>query len=57
MDLARQDIKRVGGREGGRERKLNESNGEYFRAVATPNREKPKEEDFKTFVLIVRDIL
>ena len=47
-----------GWREGGRETKLNESNGEYFRAVATPNREKPKEEeDFKTFVLIVRDIL
>ena len=31
--------------EQGRETKLTESYGEDFRAVATPNREKPKEED------------
>ena len=42
MDLAREDIKRL---ELGRETKSIGSNGEYFRAVATANREKPKEEE------------
>ena len=42
MDLAREDWK---GLELRRETKLIGSNGEDFRAVATPNREKLKEEE------------
>ena len=40
MDLAREDMERVGVKE----TKSIGRNGKYFRAVATPNREKPKEE-------------
>ena len=38
MDLVREDMGRVGAREG---------DGDYCRAVATPSREKPKEEDLR----------
>ena len=42
MDLVREDLKRLELR---CETKLVGSNGEYFRAVATPNMAKPKEEE------------
>ena len=42
MNLAREDMERVGAREGD---EVDRSNGEYFRVVATSNREKPKEEE------------
>ena len=42
MDLARENMERVGAKE---ETKSIGTNEKYFRAVATPNREKPKEED------------
>ena len=42
MDLTREDLKRLKLR---RETKSIESNGKYFRAVATQNKEKPKEEE------------
>ena len=35
-----------------RETKSIGSNGKYFRAVATPNREKPKEEEEDFFTLV-----
>ena len=41
--LVREDMEMVRARE--REMKLTESYGEDFRAVATPNKEKPKEEE------------
>ena len=52
MDLAREDMERVELR---REAKSIGSNGKYFRAVATPNREKPKEEVY--FILIIEQLL
>ena len=42
VDLATEDRERL---ERGRETKSIMSSGEYFRAVATPNREKPKEKE------------
>ena len=42
MDLAREDMGRVGAKEGD---EIDGSNGKYFRAVATPNREKPTEKE------------
>ena len=43
MNLVREDMEMVGARE--RETKFTESYVEDFRAVAIPNREKPKEEE------------
>ena len=43
MDLVREDMEMVGARE--KETKLTESYVEDFRAMAFPNREKPKEEE------------
>ena len=45
MDWAREDFKSVVAKA---ETQSIGSNGEYFRAVATPNREKPKEEGIQT---------
>ena len=42
MDLAREDMERVGAKEGD---KVDRESGKYFRAVMTPNREKPNEEE------------
>ena len=42
MNLAREDMERVGAR---KETKSTGRSGKYFRAVATPNRKKPKEEE------------
>ena len=50
MDLAGEDLKRLELR---CETKLVGLNGEYFRAVATPNRAKPKEEDCRSLKLLL----
>ena len=42
MDLVREDMERVGGWEGD---EVDRVNGDYCHAVATPSREKPKEEE------------
>ena len=41
----------------GRKTKSIESNEEYFRAVATPNREKPKGKDIWRVLLVFKSVL
>ena len=41
MDLAKEYMERFGAKEGG---EAGRTYGKYFRAVAIPNKEKPKEE-------------
>ena len=48
MDWMREDFERVGAKE---ERNSIGSNEKYFRAVATPNREKPKEEELAVSIV------
>ena len=47
MNLARESMERLGA---WKERKSTRRSGKYFRALVTPNREKPKEEKDQFFL-------